>query len=530
MRKVDNASQSAGITSGASFNNYQFDFGLGAGNKGASNAPLKDQKPTGSFSQPWSTPLAPKTGPSHSSTSWSQFQSASSGWGSQSKSAGGSSSAGVGGSSTTQQTWADYKPMSQPVGGSRPIQSQPLGGVRPLQSQPLGGMKPMNPAANPAYKPPSVAKFAAAGIAGVTETKSVDVFGDLLGRALNSSNTPLKKMAPKSSTASFSMGNLGSSLPNSSEEPVRQPTPPPPGVSKSKEPPARNNGSFSGGGGAFPDISGGAASSFSDDVFGFGGTSSTSGPAASSGSDDPFGFGSSSSHAGGSGGDPFAFGSRSGNPSPPQRRPSPSPMPDPFSVFAQKQTPSTQRKIADPMDELFSKSGPPPSKVPPPPPAAAADDDWGVFGSAASAGPGSSEPSTTELEGLPPPPAGVTAESACERGTDFYKNGQFPDAIKWLTWSVDLARGDKELTVKILTSRGSCFKEIGEMKKAVADCTKAIKLKPKDTNLIIQRASLYESMEKYKLALADLKLVTQLDPSNRAILGTLVRLQKMVDQ
>ncbi|KAL2652533.1 hypothetical protein R1flu_020661 [Riccia fluitans] len=525
MRKVDNASQSAGITSGVSFNNYQFDFGLGAGSKGASTAPLKDQKPTGSYSQPWSTPLAPKTGPSKSSTGWSQFQSASSGWGSHPKPAGsalgGSSSAGLGGSSTTQQTWADYKPMSQPVGG----------GAKPMYSQPLGGMKPMNAAANPAYRPPSVAKFAAAGIAGVTETKSVDVFGDLLGAALNSSNTPLNKIAPKSSSSSFSVGNLGSSLPKSSEEPVRQPTPPPAGASRSTEFPARNVGSSSRGG-SFPDISGGTSSSFSDDVFGFGGSSSTPAPAASSGSaDDPFGLGSSSSHNAGSGGDPFAFGSHGGNSSlPAQRKPSASSMHDPFDVFAQKQAPPTQRKIADPMDDLFSKSGPPPSKAPPPPPAAAADDGWGVFGSAASSAPNGSEPSTTELEGLPPPPAGVTAESACEKGVDFYKNGQFPDAIKWLTWSVDLARGDKELTIKILTSRGSCFKEIGEMKKAVADCTKAIELKPKDTSLIIQRASLYESMEKYKLALKDLKLVTQLDPSNRTVLGTLVRLQKMVDQ
>ncbi|BBM97331.1 hypothetical protein Mp_1g04890 [Marchantia polymorpha subsp. ruderalis] len=523
MRKVDNASQSAG----GSFNNYQFDFGLG-GSKSSSNAPLKDQKPSGSYSQPWSTPVAPKAAPSHTSTGWSPYQSSttttsSSGWASQSKPAGGpsgGSSWGGGGSSTTPQTWAGYKPMTQPVG--RPS---------PMSSQPLGGMNSMNAAANPSYRSDNVSKFAAAGIAGVTESKSADVFGDLLGAALNRSNTPLNKVAPKTS---YSMGNLGAALPKNPEEFVRQATPPL-SSSKSTESFLRNNVSPSAGGSPFPDISGKPSSSFSDDVFGFGRSSSAPPPAASVGSADAaFGFGGSSSSTASSGGDPFAFGSRGKNAiATPQAKASSAPMADPFDVFAQKQTPSTHRKIADPMDAFFTKSTAPTSKSPPSAPAAAADDSWGMFGggsTAASRGGGGSEPSTTELEGLPPPPGGVTAESACEKGSDFYKNGQFPDAIKWLTWSMELAAGDKGLSVKVLTCRGSCFKEIGEMKKAVEDCSKAIALKPNDTTLIMQRASLYESMEKYKLGVADLKMVTKLDPSNRLAVATLVRLQKMLDQ
>ncbi|KAK1387526.1 hypothetical protein POM88_015704 [Heracleum sosnowskyi] len=39
---------------------------------------------------------------------------------------------------------------------------------------------------------------------------------------------------------------------------------------------------------------------------------------------------------------------------------------------------------------------------------------------------------TTELDGLPPPPSGVTAAAAKNKGMDIYKQGQYPDAIKWL--------------------------------------------------------------------------------------------------
>ncbi|KAJ0716695.1 hypothetical protein HanPI659440_Chr13g0515551 [Helianthus annuus] len=45
---------------------------------------------------------------------------------------------------------------------------------------------------------------------------------------------------------------------------------------------------------------------------------------------------------------------------------------------------------------------------------------------------------TTELEGLPPPPSGVTSSSAKSNGMYNYKAGQYPDAIKWLSWAIIL--------------------------------------------------------------------------------------------
>lgn len=98
-------------------------------------------------------------------------------------------------------------------------------------------------------------------------------------------------------------------------------------------------------------------------------------------------------------------------------------------------------------------------------------DGWGVnseFGGGNGAG------GTTELEGLPPPPVGVTALSVKNKGMDNYKQGQFADAIKWLSWAVILLdrAGDDDGTMEVLICRASCYKEVGEYKKAVADCTK----------------------------------------------------------
>lgn len=99
-------------------------------------------------------------------------------------------------------------------------------------------------------------------------------------------------------------------------------------------------------------------------------------------------------------------------------------------------------------------------------------DDWGINEEFA----GNDSGGTTELEGLPPPPAGVSASSAKNKGMDNYKQGQFADAIKWLSWAVVLLEkaGDDDGTTDVLISRASCYKEVGEYKKAVADCTKVL--------------------------------------------------------
>jgi hypothetical protein len=46
---------------------------------------------------------------------------------------------------------------------------------------------------------------------------------------------------------------------------------------------------------------------------------------------------------------------------------------------------------------------------------------------------------------------------------------------------------------------------------------------------LMQRAHLYESMEKYKLSVSDLKKVLKIEPGHRMATLTLNRLSKMLD-
>jgi hypothetical protein len=137
---------------------------------------------------------------------------------------------------------------------------------------------------------------------------------------------------------------------------------------------------------------------------------------------------------------------------------------------------SVSRAREDPLEAMLSSSQAPSI-------AKASDpvhDGWGeVFGAAANSNSFENEGVTTELEGLGPPPAGVTGSAAYQKGNTFYKEGQFPNAIKWLSWAMELLQkeGVNNATLsEVITCRVSCYKEIGEYKKALADCTMVLSL------------------------------------------------------
>ncbi|KAE8711920.1 ethylene-responsive transcription factor RAP2-3-like [Hibiscus syriacus] len=205
------------------------------------------------------------------------------------------------------------------------------------------------------------------------------------------------------------------------------------------------------------------------------------------------------------------------------------------NVGSQSQ-PSVQSSGSDPLDMFFSSSSAS-TRVASQASGGGGEqqfsgvDDWGLDSEFGGVGEGNDGSSTTELDGLPPPPAGVTASSAKSKGINNQKQGQYADAIKWLAWAVVLLEknNDKAATMEVLSCRASCYKEVGEYKKAVADCSKVLEHDETNVQVLVQRALLYESMEKYKLGAEDLRTVLKIDPGNRIARSTVHRLAKMAD-
>ncbi|KAI7981950.1 hypothetical protein LOK49_Contig5G00017 [Camellia lanceoleosa] len=73
-------------------------------------------------------------------------------------------------------------------------------------------------------------------------------------------------------------------------------------------------------------------------------------------------------------------------------------------------------------------------------------------------------------------PTGVSTSAAKNKGMDNYKQRKYADATKWLSWAVILLEKtcDGAASMEVLSSRASCYKEVGEYKKDVVDCTKLI--------------------------------------------------------
>lgn len=453
----------------ASLNNFNFDLDLGIGSNRSKS--LKDQK----------TPNPPSN--SYSTPSYSSAQ---------------------------PKKWT-HQPVQTPAG----LPGAPPSMVGDIFGKSWGSTQPTAPSIGIVNKNPNL-------------------FGDLVTSALgqgssNNSNVPLKNATPTPKNSSFSMSNMSNSLP----KPVNTPQS------------GSSLGSSSGSGfnlnaNRSPNLGGPSIRS----GVGVGVAASGSGIGISSSNKDPFsslaGFGSKPSSSLNSAAKPSKIDSQDDGFGDFQNATKPSTNAFPssggsvgidvdFTGSSAFSNPTpVQASGGDPMDMFFTSTTPSSGGGGGGAAASSEIDDWGTeFGG----GNHDVGGTTTELDGLPPPPAGISGSSAKGKGMDNYKQGQFADAIKWLSWALILLEkaGDGASTVEVLSCRASCYKEVGEYKKAVADCTKVIGNDEKNVSVLVQRALLYESMEKYKLGAEDLRTVLKFDPTNRVARSTVHRLAKMAE-
>jgi hypothetical protein len=467
MKRGDNLQQAA-----VPLNNYQFDFGLPGMPKPSGS--LKDQK---------AQPL--KSTPQSSSAGWSASPG---GWGTASADQGfdffGGGRAASNPQPRPQQTGGNVSSTYDFLGKPNPLgagNSYYGGAARPQVGGDLSGK-------GWSSQSTAASKLASAGIPGYKPSSKEDVFGDLLGGALGGKSTaPLKQQQAAASAGAYGMSNLQAAMPDVAKAPAHETKPAKPApfmytnMFKSPTPPAQKPAPK---------------------------------PAPRGG--DPFADISFAKPSNGQASDPFDFGVKKQS-APPPAAAARMPTSDPFAGSAG----------IDQFDSVFGASARAPAAK-----NAQAHDGWGeAFGSAAESHSFENEEFTTELEGVGSVPAGVTGNSALQKGSSFYKDGQFPNAIKWFSWAVELMekeKAGKDSIIEVLTKRISCFKEIGEMKKAIADCTKACDLKPGSVELLMQRAHLYESCEKIKLGIADLREVLKIQPGHRLASQTLARLERML--
>ncbi|MCD7464746.1 hypothetical protein HAX54_053340 [Datura stramonium] len=476
--------------SGSSINTFDFDLGLDSGRSRS----LNDQKnKTSSYSSSSSYTYSSTQSKPNSASSWTQ---------------------------PNKSTWTH-----QPIGSS----SGPNSMAGDIFGKSWGSSAPS-----------STSNVASSiGIA----NKNPNLFGDLVSSALggnkSNSNAPLKNAAPAANKSAFSMGGMADNLPKSGGNAG--------GYNANNYSGSVN---LSGGNSKIPNLGGTSLKNMAGrgvvggmcvnkDPFGsLVDFSSKPGPNMKSGSketkknnpgDDVFGDFQNATKSGGSGSPSVPFPTSNINASTGSNSGGAYSKVDDFGFTnTQSQSSATHSSGVGDFDSLFSSATASSGEA-----AGGSEnqqftgaDDWGFESEFVGANDSSG---TTELEGLPPPPSGVSASAAKNKGMDNHKQGQYADAIKWLSWAVILLEkaGDEAAVMEVLSSRASCYKEVGEYKKAVADCTKVLEQDGTNVSVLVQRALLYESMEKYKLGAEDLRTVMKIDPGNRVARSTVHRLTKM---
>ena len=120
-------------------------------------------------------------------------------------------------------------------------------------------------------------------------------------------------------------------------------------------------------------------------------------------------------------------------------------------------------------------------------------------------------------------------ESLKEAGNDYFKKGNWDDALDCYTQAIKKTKDDCEKQKAIYyKNRAACFLKMERFDDAVDDCNKSLDFVPKDPKALFRRCQAYEALNKLDSAYADAKECHNLDPKNKALEPILNRLFKGV--
>ncbi|KAK1804763.1 hypothetical protein P4O66_003538 [Electrophorus voltai] len=113
-----------------------------------------------------------------------------------------------------------------------------------------------------------------------------------------------------------------------------------------------------------------------------------------------------------------------------------------------------------------------------------------------------------------------------------FKNGQFGEALEKYTQAIDGCKqagidSPEDLCI-LYSNRAACYLKDGNSADCIQDCTSALELRPFSLKPLLRRAMAYESLERYRKAYVDYKIVLQVDVSVQAAQDSVHRITKLL--
>jgi len=101
------------------------------------------------------------------------------------------------------------------------------------------------------------------------------------------------------------------------------------------------------------------------------------------------------------------------------------------------------------------------------------------------------------------------------KGNKFFKTGSYPEALAMYARCLKMCKlpEDKALKISCHCNRAICYQQQSDFSLVIAECNEALELDPCNPKALMRRSSAFEGMEKYRLALQDVRKVLLKHPT-----------------
>ncbi|BAT84402.1 hypothetical protein LR48_Vigan03g133900 [Vigna angularis] len=122
------------------------------------------------------------------------------------------------------------------------------------------------------------------------------------------------------------------------------------------------------------------------------------------------------------------------------------------------------------------------------------------------------------------------ANEAKVEGNKLFVDGKYEEALSQYEVALQVAP-DTPSSVEIRSichsNRGVCFLKLGKYDNTIKECTKALELNPVYVKAFVRRGEAHEKLEHFEEAIADMKKILEIDPSNDQARKSIRRLEPL---
>jgi stress-induced-phosphoprotein 1 len=98
-----------------------------------------------------------------------------------------------------------------------------------------------------------------------------------------------------------------------------------------------------------------------------------------------------------------------------------------------------------------------------------------------------------------------------EEADTLYRDAKFEVAIERYTEIINqISDRSADIRRKCLLNRSACYKQLSDFERVIDDCTEVMEFEPDNVKALLRRAQALEAMERYRLALQDVRAVLQM--------------------